>query len=173
MDQVFCSEPQLVHDEKWVLEEIEQELATISRHCPRGEKTFDRLLQLLGELVVSLSRAADARSGSTVPDTDETDRLTQLVQRLEHDAEESKRQIRQLREQVHEAEEENLKLLADKSEWDRLIKSQRRQIETLQNQNNEQSETTVTQYTHINVSFTCSFSDDSHSADREIGVGAE
>lgn len=137
MDQVFCSEP-LVGDQQSVLEEIEQELATISPLLPDGEKTFERFLSLLAKLL-SLRSAADPRPGCDAQPADESDNLTQQVYRLEHDIEEAKGQVRLSGQQLIETEEEILKLLADKSQTDQLIKSLYRQVETLQLQNSDQS----------------------------------
>lgn len=140
MDQVFCSDPLLVADDVRVLiEEIERELKAISLLCPNGEETFERLLQLFG-LVIKLSSAEDAHTVSPVTDNDETNRLIQDGHQLKREVEELKKLICLSRQQLDDAEEENLKLLSEKTKCEQVVRSLKRQIETQQQQNSEQSE---------------------------------
>jgi chromosome segregation ATPase len=140
MEQVFCSES-VVIDQRLVLEQIEQELAAISPLCPDGEKTFERLLQLLDKLLTARNEAADKGCDSSESDEDhQSDSLSQVVLQLRHQLEEAKAQIRKSHQQLAEAEDENQKLLNDHSEQSRLMQSLKRQFETLQHQCEDQSE---------------------------------
>lgn len=142
MAQVFCSDPDMEQQQALILEQMEQEFQKIAPFCPDGEKAFERLLQLLDKLL-SIRSAADAcpePEHGTDLDSDPGHEQHELMLRLQREVEEQKVQVRTLRQQLDEAEEENVKLLADKSDSEKQTASLQRHMHSIRNQLEDQSE---------------------------------
>ena len=135
MEQVFESLPSHPERESLLLQ-LCGELQNISKYCPEGEKTLQRLLDVIQELVVPESSSQSVRSADE--DQDHFSDLIQRITLLEREVTEAKEKTRQICRQLNAAEEENIKLLEENNQRDKQLRDAFNQITKLRDQNDDQ-----------------------------------
>lgn len=139
MDQDFCSIPDL-SDQADVLEMMFVEFNRIAPFCPDGEKTFERLLELLGKLLSARSAAdADLHADQEEKEPDVCDHAPHLMQ-LQRQLEKYKEDNRLLNRLLHESEEDVVKQQAEKSMVREQAATLQKEMHSRHNELKDQSE---------------------------------